>query len=419
MQSEIIGQLYRRHRRPGGGRCPATGPSCVIPAWEGRNIFVQWRAGASMNAIRTAGVQLTEVKRIDDAFALDIDRLAANATEPNPFYESWCLRPALEFLSTETLQLLAVRNATNELIGLLPLTFRPHFKRLPQRTLRSWIHECAFLAAPLLHRGHLQEAVDAILDWFASKGAAAGVIELVDIRADGDVAAALDTAIARRPQLLSRRTRWTRAMHRLDVPDDPEHMSAKQRSTLRRKERRLGEEGALSYRTLSEGDDLATWLANFLQVEASGWKGRAGTALGADESRQAFLFAACQAAHARGQLHMLALELDGRPIAMKCNFVSGSQAFTFKIAYEEAHARHSPGVLIELFQMRSIRETHPQLEAVDSCTVADNTMFPNLWPGQCVLGDYAILHNTLVNRLMLNQGERVHRMLKRRLVGSP
>ncbi|MEN1959339.1 GNAT family N-acetyltransferase [Luteimonas sp. MJ246] len=371
-----------------------------------------------MNASRIPGVQLTEVRRIDDAFALEIDHLAANATEPNPFYESWCLRPALEHLSSEPLQLLSVRSATNGLICVLPLTYRSHFKRLPKRTLRSWIHESAFLAAPLLHRGHVQEAIDALLDWFASKGAAAGVIELVDIRMDGEVASALDTAIARRPQLLTRRTRWTRAMHRLDRPDDPGHMSAKQRSTLRRKERRLAEEGALGYRTMSDGDDLTTWLENFMDVEASGWKGRAGTAMGADAARRAFVLAACRAAHARGQLHMLALELDGRPIAMKCNFISGNQAFTFKIAYEEAHARHSPGVLIELFQMRCIRDTHPQLQAVDSCTVADNTMFPNLWPGQCELGDYAILHNTLLNRVVLNHGERVHRLLKRRLVAS-
>jgi CelD/BcsL family acetyltransferase involved in cellulose biosynthesis len=222
--------------------------------------------------------------------------------------------------------------------------------------------------------------------------------------------------MAQRPQLLSRRTRWTRAIHRLDAPEEPEHMSAKQRSTWRRKARRLAAEGAIGYRTLSDGDDAAPWIADFMAVEASGWKGRSGTAMGVEQPRRDFLVAACHAAHARGQLHMVALEVDGRPIAMKCNFTSGPMAFTFKIAYDEAWSRHSPGVLLELFQMRTLRHTHPHLQAVDSCTVADNTMFPNVWPGRCELGDFAILHNTLVNRLVLNQGERVHRLLKRRAV---
>lgn len=369
---------------------------------------------AAMNQLPAPWVELTRVNRVDDALAAEIDRLAASAVEPNPFYESWCLRSALELLSTDALQLLAVRDAAGELTGLLPLTRRTHFKRLPQATLRSWLHDYAFLAAPLLHRDHVQDAIDAILDWLADAGASAGVIELVNIRMDGAVAAALDAGVARRPRLLSRRTRWTRAMYRLDVPDDPQHMSAKQRSTLRRKERRLGDEGEVGYREMSDGDDLVEWVGKFLQVEASGWKGRAGTAMGASEADRAFLLAACQAAHARGQLHMLALELDGKPIAMKCNFLSGAHAFTFKIAYDETYARYSPGILIELFQMQHIRDSHPQLSAVDSCTVADNTMFPNLWAGECVLGDYAILRNTLVNRMALRHGERLQRLLTRR-----
>ncbi|MGY0556470.1 MULTISPECIES: GNAT family N-acetyltransferase [unclassified Lysobacter] len=372
-----------------------------------------------MNELPAPWAQLTQVDCVDDALAGEIDQLAAEAAEPNPFYESWCLRPALMFLSTEALQLLTVRDAAGELIGLLPLAHHAHFKRMPEPTLRSWTHDYAFLSAPLLHRDHVQAAVDAMLDWLAARDAPAGVIELVNIRMDGAVAAALDAGIARRGRLLSRCTRWTRAMYHLNVPDDPQHMSAKQRSTLRRKERRLGDEGEVGYRVMSRDDDLATWIEQFLRVEASGWKGRAGTAMGASDPGRTFLLAACQAAHARGQLHMLALDLDGKPIAMKCNFLSGAHAFTFKIAYDEAYARYSPGILIELYQMHHIRERYPQLAAVDSCTVADNTMFPNLWAGECVLGDYAILRNTLANRMLLRYGKRLQRLLTRRAESSP
>src|SRR5690606_15927483 len=234
-------------------------------------------------------------------------------------------------------------------------------------------HVGVFLAAPLVHQGCVQATIDALVDWFAEAGDGASVVELVGIRMDGRIAAALDSALARRRDLLSRRTRWTRAMLHLDAAGDPGHMSAKQRSTLRRKERRLADEGTLHYRTMAADDDLATWVADFLALEASGWKGRAGTALAAEEAGRHYMSTICEAARARGQLHMLSLELDGRPVAMKCNFLSGSLAFTFKIAYDETYARHSPGVLLELFQMRTLRETHPQLVAVDSCTVADNT----------------------------------------------
>lgn len=372
-----------------------------------------------MRATSTPRVQWSQMTVLDDALASDIDRLARSAVEPNPFYESWYLRLTLELLATEPLILLSIRSASGTLICVLPLTQRARFKRLPLRNLRSWVHDYAFLAAPLVHRDHVDEAMAGLLDWFASRQAPAGILELVNIRMDGPVAAALAAGVvAHRNHLLSRQTRWTRAMYRLDVPDDPQHMSGKQRSTLRRKERRLADQGRIEYRSMESGDDPLPWLEQFLEVEASGWKGREGTAMAACDRE--FFIAVCREANARGQLHMLALELDGKPVAMKCNFLAGSHAFTFKIAYDEAYARYSPGILIELFQMRILREAHPQLTAVDSCTVADNTMFPGLWSGECVLGDFAILRNNALHRTLLRHGaDLMQRLARWRQVASP
>ncbi|WP_222564820.1 GNAT family N-acetyltransferase [Novilysobacter antarcticus] len=360
-----------------------------------------------------ATVRCLQVGVLDDVLAAEIDRLAFNAVEPNPFYESWYLRLTLEFLTTEPLLLVLIHSASGQLICVLPLTPRARFKRLPLRNLRSWTHDYTFLAAPLVHRDHVEEAIAGLLDWCASRRAPSGILELVNIRMDGPIAAALEASIsAHHTQLLARQTRWTRAMYRLDIPDDPEYMSAKQRSGFRRKERRLAEEGAVAYRRMETGDDPMAWIERFLEVEASGWKGREGTAM-ATSDRDFFIAVCCQA-HARDQLHMLALELDGKPIAMKCNFLAGSQAFTFKIAYDEAYARFSPGVLIELYQMHHLREVHPQLKAVDSCTVADNTMFPGLWSGECVLGDFAILRNNRFHRMLLGHGARLMQAFVRR-----
>jgi CelD/BcsL family acetyltransferase involved in cellulose biosynthesis len=367
-----------------------------------------------MQAETRRDVRLVPAHRIGAPLAAEIDALAANALEPNVFYEGWYLSAAVSWLDVGVPDLLVVRSADGALQAVVPLARRPQFKRLPMRTLHSWCHAYAFLSTPLVHRVHAGAAIDALLDWFAGNPRTVDVLEFANIAMDGAFAAALEAALGRRPHLLARSTRWTRALHRLDAPDDPEHISARQRSTLRRKERRLAEEGRLAYRTLAPGDDLAAWIDAFLRVEASGWKGRAGTAMEADTGGRTFLMAACTAARARGQLHMLALELDGIPVAMKCNFLAGDHAFTFKIAYDEAYARFSPGVLLELHQMATIRASHPGLRAIDSCSSSDNALFPRLWPGRREMGDVAILRNTLVNRLMLHQGARVQKLLRPR-----
>ena len=84
-------------------------------------------------------------------------------------------------------------------------------------------------------------------------------------------------------------------------------------------------------------------------------------------------------AHARGRLMMMALRLDGRPIALKYNLLAGDGSFAFKITFDESYSRYSPGVLLELenvhrlHQMRSVRW-------MDSCAAPNRFMINHLWP---------------------------------------
>ena len=47
---------------------------------------------------------------------------------------------------------------------------------------------------------------------------------------------------------------------------------------------------------------------------------------------------------AAGRLQLLALTAGERTAALKCNLLAGDEVFCFKIAYDEAYARFSPGV---------------------------------------------------------------------------
>ena len=70
---------------------------------------------------------------------------------------------------------------------------------------------------------------------------------------------------------------------------------------------------------------------------------------------------------------MHSLNIGGRPVAMKCSFVSGEGSFFFKPAYDEEYARHAPGVLLELETIRRLH-AHSQVRWMDSCTTPDNHM---------------------------------------------
>jgi CelD/BcsL family acetyltransferase involved in cellulose biosynthesis len=154
--------------------------------------------------------------------------------------------------------------------------------------------------------------------------------------------------------------------------------SGERRRRLRRHEERLAEHGAVDYAVLDTGGNVEAWLDDFLRLEAGGWKGREGTALRCQEDDRRFFHAALADAFRRGRLLMLALRLDGRPVALLCDLLCEQEAFVFKLAFDEAYAAFSPGVLLELEQIRRVHG-RPELRWVDSCNGPGPSLLKDLW----------------------------------------
>ena len=161
-------------------------------------------------------------------------------------------------------------------------------------------------------------------------------------------------------------------------------LSGKELKELRRKERRLAELGQVELRTLSPNGDLHVWVEDFLQLEASGWKGCKGSAMGINPVNRDFFQTVATEAYWRKKLWMNGLFLNDKPIAMKCTFLTSSGLFAFKIAFDEEFGGVSPGYLLEV---ATIREMHQRsdIQWIDSCTSYKPTMFDRLWLDQRVM----------------------------------
>lgn len=315
------------------------------------------------------------------------DDLAAAAVEPNAFDESWLLLPALNAFGAghDLVFVLVYRKSAKPhgaptLCGLFPLERRRRCKGIPVRVLRLWQHVYGYLGTPLVRAGCERETLAAFLDWAATDPAGASIIELPMIHGEGPFAQALLDVLNDRHLLAVTDEAYTRAFIRrgADAEAYCAAHSSGSRKEWRRLRKRLSELGALELRVLNEGEEAGPWIERFLALEASGWKGEQKTALAVGAPDRAFFTAAALGAHARGQLHMLGLFLDGRPVALKCNFIAGAGAFTFKIAFDEAHAKLSPGVLLELDNIAELHR-HPRLRWMDSCAVPRHFMINRLW----------------------------------------
>lgn len=337
---------------------------------------------ASVVMIQTELRLLTVEEVADPAFISDWEHLTERSGEPNPFFEPWYLLPSLRQVDAGGEAQVMAWFRQGRLAGLLPILRSTSYygRRVPN--VRSWLHPNAFCGAPLIAAG-LEEAfwrdLLAHLDRLPRQ---ALLLHLPLLPEGGRANAALNRVLAGTGRGHYAAAQESRAMLIGDTSAEAylaAAMSAKKRKELRRQHNRLAEEGTLAFERLEGDDGLAAWTAEFLSLEAAGWKGEAGSALASAPATQALFTEALAGAAKAGRLERLALRLDGRAIAMLANFITPPGAFSFKTAFDEDYARFSPGMLLQLENLDLLER--PEIEWADSCAAEGHPMIERLWRG--------------------------------------
>lgn len=313
------------------------------------------------------------------------DDLAADASEPNVFAERWFVVPSVKhMLPPGRTRMIAVWGDGGEtLVGLLPLRLADRYGRTRVRHVQNWIHDQSFLGTPLVRRGREREFWAEILAALDEADCAPGFLHLTGIVEDGPVHRGLAEAATAlgRPCAIVHRTR--RAILEAGLTPNAYYEASvrkKKRKEIGRLRSRLAEQGEVRFETLERAEDAPRWCEDFLALEAAGWKGKDGSALAKDPATASFFREMFAGAFAAGRLETLRLAVDGRPIAMLVNLHAPPGGFSYKIAFDEGFARYSPGVLIELENLRLLGR--PRFAWMDSCAVEDHPMIDSLWRGR-------------------------------------
>jgi hypothetical protein len=336
---------------------------------------------------------------VDDLTALEKsvaawEELAANAVEPNVFYEPWMLMPALRAYGGASRFLFALIQTPDParplgpplLCGFFPLELKDYYhgtsRKLPLKTLCLWRKpEMIYLCTPLIRAGYGREALAAFFEWLGAGDHKCSLMEFGFVTGEGPFHHLLLDYLNESPKSTHVTEAFTRALFR-PAADAEDYMRSSlprfRRKELRRQEKRLAETGRLEYTALEQGDDADALFEEFLEFEANSWKGKSGRAIVCSEADRKYFLEIARGAFRRGKLMMLALRFNSRPIAYKLNFLSGVGSFAFKIAFDEEYARYSPGVLLELENIRLLHE-RPQIRWMDSCADPDRFMINRLW----------------------------------------
>ena len=346
-----------------------------------RNQSVDWQCSQTKLILRV----VTRWNELD-TIVPDWDRLTGRALEPSPSSESWMLIPSLRYVCKDpnikvVLMYRQESPADLSLTAVFPVQLHARFKGLPIRILSIWNHPYSLFLAPIVDREFAYDSFRALLNWNRSNFGSRSLLMLPELRS-GSAFFEILTDIIRKDELQSHVTNvHARAFFRprysaqeyLDSVGTAHH-----RKEFRRQERRLSELGKLTYDEYQPSDGLTQWVEDFISLEMTGWKGKESSAFGCNEDHRAWLHSVVAEAERRKALMFLALKLMGKPIAMKLNFLAPPGGYTFKIAFDESYSKYSPGVLLELENIRRLHD-RPNIRWMDSIAVAEHSLANRVW----------------------------------------
>ena len=330
-------------------------------------------------------VRLVSPEDVDAAFLDGWSRLAAHS-EPNPFFEPQALLPAARYLPGGEDVALLVAEQDGELAFLAPVRRQRRFQKVPVPTVATWAHDYCFLGTPLAAADPAvaATAVDQVVVACRRGGWWLG---LPVLGTDGGVAEAL------RGHRAVTLTEWQRPVvhRRMTAGYVDGRISGRHRKNLRRQQRNLAEYLGEEVRLVDAAADgeLDYAIDELLRVEASGWKGRAGTAMAGIRGHAEFFRAMCRGFAETHQLEVWLYGSRGRVVAAQCNIRSGGTVFHFKIAYDESLRRFSPGTILDLAMIETFH-ADDRLSMIDSCVAPGPSLSEKAYPDRRPLGDLVV-----------------------------
>lgn len=148
--------------------------------------------------------------------------------------------------------------------------------------------------------------------------------------------------------------------------------SSNLRSQSRRSLKRLRDKGSVEFRIVASGhppDEIQAAAEAFYRLEASGWKGEAGTAILSDPATKAFYDLVVANAQKTDSLVICLLLCDGDLVAAGLKLRWNTTLYELKAGYNEAYSKWSPGHLAKVHTL----DAAPDLgvEVLDNCGRAD------------------------------------------------
>lgn len=293
------------------------------------------------------GYTVDVLKRIEElrCIAADWDALAKQSGTPL-LGADWFLACAETLCVESDLRVVVVRRP-GRLCAIAPLVV----------ARREGIERLEVLGVSAMYEpsGFLYDTVES-LHHLVSKVVSLRMPTVLDrIPAESPVAAMFRDVIGYRGAIFSRRTAPAAYVSTIGNWEEYfQSISGQRRYDYQRKRKRTERSGRVRVRIERPraGAGLPLMLENVFRVEGTGWKGRSGSGLLANERVRKFIARYSEMACDRGTLALCFLDIEEQPIATILGIVCEKRFWVLKIGYDEGWARCSPGIQLTMETIR-------------------------------------------------------------------
>lgn len=344
--------------------------------------------------------------------------LSATAGQNNVFAQAWFMDAALASCPDADIDLLIVTHkASGAWIGMLPVTHAQRFGRWPVENWQVWSATNQFLGTALAIAETAPIFWRVILRHLDRNARGAVLLHLRQLAIDDPVIVALITLCDQRNRAFATLNHIRRDA-RIASPLASQRLNGGGKSLGRLKSLRARlerEHGPVHFNQLPAEEGPTPWIARFLEMERSGWKGKADSALACETGTRQLFETVITRGHADGTAHLATLLAGDTPVAMTSWFTTGANGFGFKMAYDEGFRAYAPGKL--LMQHVAQATTDCGIMHFDTCAKPVGRSRNPLWPDKRDIFDCAIVVGSPTQRLI---GEAVLRArgLRRTFAGA-
>jgi CelD/BcsL family acetyltransferase involved in cellulose biosynthesis len=296
--------------------------------------------------------------------------------EPAVSFE-WCRAVVRNHPASRDGWFLVILRRAGLVVGLVPMTTRRERWLGRSVTVLQLLEDKYSTHSDLLLDGDDGDLVGAWLDALASPAAGPwDLLELSRMLEQSPLVGTITSELARRGA--AHRRRLERPSYYLPLPDSYKaylaQRSGKLRNYLKRAEKKLAAEGAVTFTRVQPADPLDQAYDELLTIERQSWKHERGTAISVKPGQDGFYRDLVETAQQAGTLHLTFLRLSGVAIAYNLGLASGRTYFYTKTSYCQSYRAHGAA---SIGRARLIEEL-----IGEGCTALDFPGEPYEWEQQ-------------------------------------